>query len=149
MVTFGILKINIKSAVFQLIPLGMSWFAHIFKEGNMANFNQRKLIGFGEFCGNTWCEWHDISITDNIMRITTTYSKWLIHLDDFDKFGRYILWHYSSERGTNQYHRQRAYKSIYNLVASAMAHDFDKQYQIDFTFEDFKRIKSDFERTFI
>lgn len=120
----------------------------LLSEVNMTNFNQRKLIGFGEFCGNIWCEWHDITIKDNTMHITTTYSKWLIHLDDFDKFGRYILWHYSSERGTNQYHRQRSFKSIYNLVASAMAHDFHKQYQLDFALEDLNRIRADFDRTF-
>lgn len=112
----------------------------------MVNFNQRKLIGFGEFCGNTWCEWHEITIERNIMRITTTYSKWLIHLDDYDKFGRYILWHFSDDT-TDTYHRQRSFKSIYNLVASAMAHDFHKQYNIDFSLEDLDRVRKDFDRT--
>lgn len=110
-------------------------------------FNEQKLIDFGEFCGSTWYEWHDITIKHNILRITTTYSKWMVHLDDYDKFGRYILWHYNSTNGSDTYHRQRAYKSIYNLVACAMAHDFDKQYNIDFTYEDYQRIYNDFIRT--
>lgn len=110
--------------------------------------NLEKLKSFAKYCGELWCDWHIITISNNIIYITTDASKWIIHLTDYDKFKRYILWHYSMNENNNRYHKQYSYCSIYNAVANAFAHDFDKKYGVDFHKEDFSRLKEDFNRLY-
>ena len=115
----------------------------------MVDINLKKLKLFAEYCGEIWCEWYDIFINEPKMEIhiTADTSRWIIHLSDYDKFNRYILWHYNHDNRGN-YHRQRSYVSIYNAIACAFAHDFDKKYQVDFNQEDFKRLREDFDRVY-
>lgn len=111
----------------------------------MLNFNPNKLSDFADFCGDLWCEWHHVSVDLAKMeiRIISDCSKWIIHINDFDKFGGYILWHFSNDT-EETYHKQHRYVSIYNAIANALAHDFHKKYSISFGKEDLERLRKDF-----
>ncbi len=115
----------------------------------MNSLNLNKLKSFAEYCGELWCEWHIFTVSNTTLYLTTGASKWIIHLTDYEKFGRYILWHYSTNDNDNKYHKQNSFGSIYNAVANAYAHDFHKEYLINFSKEDFNRLKEDFNRMYI
>ena len=85
---------------------------------------KKEILDFAEYCSEIWCEWYEGNIDDkNTLRIVSDNSKWVIHLNDFNKFHSYILWHYSSNIGDDKYHRQKSNQNIFYLIAEAISHD--------------------------
>lgn len=116
----------------------------------MKELIKKEILEFAEYCGEIWCEWYEGDIDDkNTLRIVSDNSKWIIHLNDFNKFHSYILWHYSSNVGDDKYHRQKSSQNIFYLIAEAISHDFHKIYKLPFHIEDFHRLESDFKKYYV
>jgi hypothetical protein len=79
-----------------------------------------------------------LSYGEKEIEIFTAKSKWIIHLNDYARFGKFTLSHLNYEGDREYYHRQTTGTSVDYLVYMAIRHDVGMAY----SWEDWKEFQN-------
>ena len=91
------------------------------------------------FINHKYGEQAALDETSDLIKIYTGKSTWLIHKHDYEKFGRYELFH-ANQTTHIGYHRQMYGYTIPYLVYCAVMHDYPPIFSTRKTWDEFQNM---------